>query len=126
MFKITAHIASSEYLTESVLIVFNGLENIHHMWMIRYVNLYEFDFVGLTEASGAFFQMMNTEFADRKQKIMAPRENVNCGKYGFDVNDSKTRLALLPFIEKDIVVYHEAKHIFNQRLGLHKNIYLKQ
>jgi hypothetical protein len=89
-------------------------------------NLYEIEFVGLTETSDTFFQVMNTEFSAGKSRIIAPRENINCNKYGFDMNDSKTRLALLPFIEKDIVVYNEARHVFNQRLRDYGTIYVKQ
>jgi hypothetical protein len=74
-------------------------------------NLYDIDYIGVMDDTDSLLNVMGTEFGLCESRKKAPKENISTNQYGFDLNNNNTRLALLPFIDKDIIIYEEAKRI---------------
>jgi hypothetical protein len=74
-------------------------------------HLYNIDYVGVMDETPNFLKTMGVEFGFDSNQKKVPQENISTNKYGFDLNNNNTRLALLPFIDKDIIIYEEAKRI---------------
>lgn len=81
-------------------------------------NLHKINFVGIQENLNEFIEIISYEFGWNLPHS-TPNVNVNSENYGFNINDKKTREALKPLYEQDMIIYNEAKKIFN----FQKNLY---
>ena len=77
-------------------------------------NLNKIDFVGITDKLDEFIDILAYEFDFVKPEESKINANKNSNKYGLDITDEKTKKALFPLIDKDIVVYDEATKAFNR------------
>ena len=84
-------------------------------------NLKKIDFVGVTDRLEEFIDILAYEFDFEKLDKAKTNANKNSNKYGLDITNEDTRKALLPLIDKDIVVYEEAKKTFNKLQSLYEN-----
>lgn len=84
-------------------------------------NLQKIDFVGVTDRLEEFIDILAYEFDFEKLDIAKTNVNKNSNKYGLDVTNEETRKALLPLLDKDIVIYEESKKTFNALQSLYVN-----
>lgn len=75
-------------------------------------NMKRIDFVGITEQLDDFVNLLSYELVSDVYSKKAPISNVNKYKYGFDLSNPDTKEALLPLIDKDIIIYNEAVKSF--------------
>lgn len=80
-------------------------------------NLQKINFVGIQENLDEFMEMISYEFG---WSIDAnPHENINENNYGFNINDKDTQEVLLPLYEKDLLLYNEAKKLYEAKKTLY-------
>ena len=84
-------------------------------------NLQKIDFVGVTDRLEEFIDILAYEFDFEKLDKEKTNANKNSNKYGLDITNEETRKALLPLIDKDIIVYEEAKKTFMKLQSLYAN-----
>lgn len=104
------------YLFNTQTIYLDVKKNIN----IALKNLSNIEFVGIMEDTDGLLDNMEKEFLFTSISKEAPRVNINNNKYGFNLKDSRTREALLPFIDKDITIYKEATKLFNKQRKLYQ------
>ncbi len=81
-------------------------------------NLNTIDFVGIQEELDDFMDIIAYEFGWEVEK--KPKVNINDNNYGFDINNEETKKALLPLYRQDMIIYEEAKKLYNQQKNLYK------
>lgn len=83
-------------------------------------NLKKIDFIGIQEELDVFMDILSDEFGwsiDEK-----PHNNINTNNFGLDINNKAIVDALFPLYKQDMLMYEEAKKMFNQQTKL----YLKE
>jgi hypothetical protein len=69
-----------------------------------------FELIGITEKLVDFLTVVDYELnLNLLSKISVPKKNINKNKYGFNINDEETKKVLNRLIDKDEIIYNEAK-----------------
>ncbi len=97
------HNCQTLYLDESCKSLETALKNLEHI-----------DVVGLAEDLPGLIAIIARRLNLDLPRSPSRRENVNPFKYGFRGNDPGTREALFPLVERDLVIYHEARARFQR------------
>lgn len=76
-------------------------------------NLYKINYISLTEKVDSFLtEISRNDLSVNTSLTHIPQENINTNKYGININDLKTRTALLRLIDKDIILTNEANYLY--------------
>ncbi len=84
-------------------------------------NMKNINVLGLTESMDSFKERLDSLFDWPMGNEAAKTLNKNTNKYGFDIQNEKTRLAVYPLIDKDLLLYEEAVKLVNQQEKGYRN-----